>query len=166
MHYVLFDLIGIGSGQTGRVRYNHISGYLSTRGCSGRRSLFQSGSRPASSPSHIASTMSAVPASDGSIDAKRGAFHEIPIIDFADAFGKDLEKRKAVAATIYDACVRVGFFYVKNHGVDDLVMTNVFGAAKDFFNLPLKDKMEIDLNKSSHFRGYTKLMVIARHINY
>jgi isopenicillin N synthase-like dioxygenase len=100
--------------------------------------------------------MSAVP---DSIEAKRGAFHEIPIIDFADAFSKDLEKRKKLAARVYDACVRVGFFYVKNHGVDENIMATVFGAAKDFFDMPLEDKMEIDLNKSPHFRGYTKLMV-------
>jgi len=102
--------------------------------------------------------MSAVPASDN-IAAKRGAFHEIPIIDFADAYHKELAKRQALAAKIYEACVRVGFFYIKNHGVDDTVMQNVFSAARDFFDLPLEEKMQIDLNKSAHFRGYTKLMV-------
>jgi isopenicillin N synthase-like dioxygenase len=105
--------------------------------------------------------MSAVPTPDN-IRAKRGAFHEIPVIDFAPAFSKDLEERKRLAVRIYDACVRVGFFYVKNHAVDESVMENVFGAAKDFFDLPLEDKMEIDLNKSPHFRGYTKLMVCRR----
>jgi isopenicillin N synthase-like dioxygenase len=104
--------------------------------------------------------MSAIPvASDTSIAAKRGAFHEIPVIDFADAFSKDVEKRIAVASKVYDACVRVGFFYIRNHHVDDSIMKKVFSAAKDFFNLPLEEKMEIDLNKSPHFRGYTKLMV-------
>jgi len=102
--------------------------------------------------------MSAIPASYN-IAAKRGAFHEIPIIDYADAFSKDFEKRKQLAVKVYDACVRVGFFYVKNHQVPESVMTNVFTAAKDFFDLPLEEKMEIDLNKSPHFRGYTKLMV-------
>jgi isopenicillin N synthase-like dioxygenase len=103
--------------------------------------------------------MSALPISDR-IAAKRGAFHEIPIIDLADAYNKDLAKRRALAEKIYEACVRVGFFYIKNHGVDDSVMRNVFSAARDFFQLPLEQKMEIDLNKSPHFRGYTKLMVL------
>lgn len=102
--------------------------------------------------------MSDILASDN-IDAKRGAFHEIPIIDFADAYHQDLAKRQGLAAKIYEACVRVGFFYVKNHGVDNTVMKNVFSAARNFFALPLEEKMEIDLNKSAHFRGYTKLMV-------
>jgi len=93
------------------------------------------------------------------IAAKRGAFHEIPIIDLLDAFSENIEVRQRVARKIYDACVRVGFFYVKNHGVDEAIMKDVFGAAKEFFSLPLEDKMEIDLNKSPHFRGYTKLMV-------
>ena len=102
--------------------------------------------------------MSAILASD-IIAAKRGAFHEIPIIDFTNAFSKDFEKRKELAGQVYDACTRVGFFYIRNHGVDESIMKNVFSAAKDFFSLPLEDKMAIDLNKSPHFRGYTKLMV-------
>jgi len=106
--------------------------------------------------------MAAIPAASDSISAKRGAFHEIPVIDFADAFSKDIERRKALARKIYEACVRVGFFYIRNHRVDDSIMKGVFSAARDFFNLPLEEKMEIDLNKSSHFRGYTKLMVRPR----
>ena len=101
-------------------------------------------------------------AASGSLDdiaAKRGAFREIPVIDFTDAFSRDFEKRKALSRHVYDACVRVGFFYIRNHRVDDSVMKGVFSAAKDFFNLSLEEKMEIDLNKSPHFRGYTKLMV-------
>lgn len=106
--------------------------------------------------------MTAIPAASDSIAAKRGAFHEIPVIDFTDAFSKDIEKRRAVARKVYEACVRVGFFYIRNHRVDESVMNGVFSAAKDFFSLPLEEKMEIDLNKSPHFRGYTKLMVQAR----
>ena len=105
--------------------------------------------------------MSTTPASDN-IAAKRGAFHSIPVIDFTSAYSKDFARRKQLASEVYDACVRVGFFYIKNHGVDESIMKNVFSAAKDFFGLPLEDKMAIDLNKSPHFRGYTKLMVSDR----
>jgi isopenicillin N synthase-like dioxygenase len=104
--------------------------------------------------------MLAVPGSDN-IAAKRGSFHEVPVIDFKDAFSNDHDKRKRLAENIYDACVRVGFFYIRNHGVDESIMTAIFSAANDFFNLPLEDKMAIDLNRSPHFRGYTKLMVCA-----
>jgi len=96
------------------------------------------------------------------IAAKRGAFHEIPIIDLRDAFSEELELRKRVARKIYDACVRCGFFYIKNHGVDEGIMKDIFSAAKEFFALPLQEKMAIDLNQSAHFRGYTKLMVSQR----
>jgi len=107
----------------------------------------------------ILSEMAVLSAASDNIAAKRGAFHEIPVIDFADAFSEDIEKRKVLARKIYEACVRVGFFYIRNHRVDESIMEGVFSAAKDFFNLPLDEKMEIDLNKSPHFRGYTKLMV-------
>jgi isopenicillin N synthase-like dioxygenase len=102
--------------------------------------------------------MSVIPALDD-IAARRGEFKEIPVIDFSDAFSKDVERRKRLAGQIYDACVRVGFFYIINHAVDDSIMENVFSAAKEFFGLPLEDKLALDLNKSPHFRGYTKLMV-------
>jgi len=104
--------------------------------------------------------MSAVLAAD-ELDARRGEFHEIPVIDFSDAYSKDLDKRKALSKKIYDACVDVGFFYIKNHGVPDSVMKNIFGAAKEFFELPMEDKLAIDLQKSPHFRGYTRLMVLT-----
>jgi isopenicillin N synthase-like dioxygenase len=105
--------------------------------------------------------MSAVQSTE-SLAAKRGAFHEIPVIDFAGAFCENRTEREKVAKETYDACVRVGFFYIRNHGVSELVMKNVFSAAKQFFALPLADKMSIDINKSPHFRGYTKLMVRFR----
>ena len=95
------------------------------------------------------------------LSAKRGAFYEIPIIDLRDAFTEGIELRKKVARKVYDACVRSGFFYVKNHGVGDAIMKDVFAAAKSFFALPIEDKMAIELNKSPHFRGYTKLMVCS-----
>src|SRR5256885_850960 len=93
------------------------------------------------------------------ISAKRGAFTEIPVIDIGPSFSSLLSERKQVAARVYDACVRVGFFYVKNHGVPDDVLDDVFSAAKEFFALPIEDKMAIEVSKSAHFRGYTPLMV-------
>jgi isopenicillin N synthase-like dioxygenase len=106
----------------------------------------------------LISPMSAIPASDN-IEAKCGVFYEIPVIDFKDAYNKDLEIRKLLARKIYEACVRVGFFYIKNHTVDDSIINNIFSAAKDFFQLPLDEKLSIESKKSPHFRGYTKLMV-------
>lgn len=43
----------------------------------------------------------------------QGDFDNIPIIDLAAMSSPDLEERKKLAAQVYDACSRVGFFYIK-----------------------------------------------------
>jgi isopenicillin N synthase-like dioxygenase len=98
-------------------------------------------------------------AAKGDITAKRGAFHEIPVIDLSPASSPLLSDRKLLAETVYEVCVRVGFFYVRNHGVPESVINDVFSAAKDFFALPIEDKMAIHVSGNAHFRGYTPLMV-------
>jgi hypothetical protein len=42
-----------------------------------------------------------------------GDFTNIPIIDLSNLDSPDLASRRALADEIYDACTRVGFFYIK-----------------------------------------------------
>ncbi|KAF3929381.1 hypothetical protein ABW19_dt0204333 [Dactylella cylindrospora] len=93
-----------------------------------------------------------------SIDLKPGSFDSIPILDLSLAFSDDLTSRKKVAEQLFDACTRVGFFYVKNHGVPKQVVTNCFGAGKEFFDLPMDEKMKIWIKESDNFKGYTPLL--------
>ncbi|KAF6741449.1 hypothetical protein DFP72DRAFT_833486 [Ephemerocybe angulata] len=85
-------------------------------------------------------------------------FDEIPVIDISDAFSTDSEARRKLADEIRDACVNVGFFYVKSHGIKESTIEKAIAAAKDFFALPEEVKMEIDIHKSSNFKGYTPLL--------
>ncbi|GFZ45568.1 hypothetical protein JCM24511_03296 [Saitozyma sp. JCM 24511] len=95
-------------------------------------------------------------------------FTSIPIIsysgsslsDLSDARSQDLEKRKALAATIRDACLNAGFFYaVKNHSVPEKVVSDVFEQSHDFFALPSETKRTVDISKSGgNFRGYMALL--------
>ncbi|PRP86823.1 putative iron/ascorbate oxidoreductase [Planoprotostelium fungivorum] len=85
-----------------------------------------------------------------SLEAKKGEFNEIPIIDLA-------QDQTVSAAELRDACTRVGFFYVKNHGVPEDLIDDVWKVAKDFFALPLEEKMEIELHKTPNMRGYTPM---------
>ncbi|KDN43352.1 hypothetical protein RSAG8_06136, partial [Rhizoctonia solani AG-8 WAC10335] len=59
-----------------------------------------------------------------------------------------------VASAIREACIQVGFFYVKNHGVDEAVIAPAVDAARRFFDLPLEEKMKYDFHKSPKFKGY------------
>ncbi|KAK1497214.1 2OG-Fe(II)oxygenase superfamily protein [Colletotrichum tamarilloi] len=86
-----------------------------------------------------------------------GDFDTIPVIDVAGIRSDDFDERRKIAAQIRDACVRVGFFYIQNHGINDDVIQGVFKAAETFFALPFEQKMEVFIDNSPNFRGYTPI---------
>ncbi|GBE85083.1 Clavaminate synthase-like protein [Sparassis latifolia] len=85
-------------------------------------------------------------------------FEEIPVIDVQDLMSSDPKVRRALADEIRDACTNVGFFYVENHTVQPSVIEGALAAAKNFFSLPLSEKMSLDIHKSANFKGYTALL--------
>ncbi|MDB5395661.1 MAG: penicillin synthase [Rhodospirillales bacterium] len=78
----------------------------------------------------------------------------IPLINLADSFSPDLEKRKAVAWEIHKACRDIGFFYVENHGVPDALLVGQFDFVRRFFALPMETKEAVGLKDSAWLRGY------------
>lgn len=83
----------------------------------------------------------------------------IPVIDvsaFADS-DRVAADRMSVAAEIGYACQKIGFFYVKNHGIPQRHRKAVFEEIVRFFNLPMKDKMRFFIAESEHFSGYVPL---------
>ncbi|KAF3914348.1 hypothetical protein AA313_de0207519 [Arthrobotrys entomopaga] len=93
-----------------------------------------------------------------SIDLKPGDFSSIPILDLSLAFSSDLADRKKCAEQLFDACTRVGFFYIKNHNVPEQVISDCFGCAREFFDLELDQKMKIYIKDSDNYKGYTPLL--------
>lgn len=73
---------------------------------------------------------------------------QLPIIDLTSP------DPISTAGAIRQACVDVGFFYLINHGVDEKLFKEVLEQSKNFFSLPLEDKMK--LVRRNH-RGYTPL---------
>lgn len=47
---------------------------------------------------------------------------EIPIIDLSNINSPNLGDRQALAAEVRAAAVGTGFFYVKNHGIEEAVI--------------------------------------------
>ena len=78
----------------------------------------------------------------------------IPVIDFAPALSGDPAARRAVAWEIHKACRETGFFYIVGHGVPEALMQGQLDAARDFFALPLEQKLDLHMNKSPARRGY------------
>lgn len=89
----------------------------------------------------------AIPAS------RRVDFSEIPQLDVAPLMaGQD---DAALIAALRDACTSAGFFYVRNHGVDQDSITAMRSAAERFFAKPADAKMACKLN--SRMQGYLPL---------
>jgi isopenicillin N synthase-like dioxygenase len=71
----------------------------------------------------------------------------IPIIDVNPALSPD-----GVAAEIRKAALDTGFFYIKNHGVDQAIVAAGFAACSRFFALTLEAKERIPREPTS--KGY------------
>ncbi|KAI5455226.1 hypothetical protein NCC49_000042 [Naganishia albida] len=81
-------------------------------------------------------------------------FDSIPIIDLQDAASCDLTQRLEVAMEIQKACLTAGFFYIKNHGVDEAKVVETFRQAESFFAASPAVKKSVDISKSNNFRGW------------
>lgn len=80
---------------------------------------------------------------------------QLPIVDLSNMYHADIEKRRAVAEKICDACINFGFFYASNYGIPDHDISRIFSEAKRFFTeLTVEEKMELDTAKHAHYWGY------------
>ncbi|RUS31329.1 hypothetical protein BC938DRAFT_478050 [Jimgerdemannia flammicorona] len=86
----------------------------------------------------------------------------LPVLDFSLLSSTDLADVSRFVAELRHAALRVGFFYVENHGVDERVQREMVEQARRFFRLSLKEKGEIAMEGSPHFRGYTRIGETAR----
>jgi len=70
---------------------------------------------------------------------------EIPVIDISVFTGANStnDERKEVARMIGEACERIGFFAIINHGVPTDAVTAAWNVTKDFFDLPIEQKSEV-----------------------
>ena len=88
------------------------------------------------------------------IAAADADFDAIPVIDFASIASSDPAIRAAAAAELRQVCTRIGFFYLRNHGVAEEIIDDCFASARAYFALPLESKMRTHISRSAHHRGY------------
>lgn len=79
----------------------------------------------------------------------------LPVVDLSRF--RDAEQREAFLADLRHAAHDVGFFYVVGHGIPEEVTSGVLAAAREFFSLPLEQRLEIENVNSPHFRGYSRV---------
>jgi len=81
-------------------------------------------------------------------------FSEIPLIDLAPLFGDDAETKQQMAAELREACMDIGFFYVKNHRVPEAHLQDVRTQTEQFFALPEHVKTKYDIGRIKRHRGF------------
>jgi len=79
----------------------------------------------------------------------------LPLVDVSRF--RDPAQREAFLADLRHAAHDVGFFYVVGHGVPPEVTDGVMAAAREFFALPIEQRLEIENVNSRHFRGYSRV---------
>jgi isopenicillin N synthase-like dioxygenase len=95
---------------------------------------------------------------------------EIPIIDLSPLYSSKLNDRQTLAKQIRAAAVNTGFFYIKNHGIDQKIIVDAkqqlmawvstFWEIQTtlkttrFFSQSAEDKMKVSQSFSKYFNGY------------
>lgn len=80
--------------------------------------------------------------------------NQLPIIDIAPLYAEDPRGRSEVARQIDAACRDWGFFYIRNHPISVARIQQLKEAAERLFALPTEQKLQIDITRSRHHRGY------------
>ena len=75
------------------------------------------------------------------------AVSQIPVIDFGPFFAGEPGALDRLGEEVRDACERIGFFYILNHGVSDDLIDQAFEQSRRFHALPLEEKRKLKLDQ-------------------
>jgi isopenicillin N synthase-like dioxygenase len=81
----------------------------------------------------------------------------IPVIDIAPYFSGFPADKLRVAEQIGRACRDIGFYIIIGHGVPEELIGAVDRNARDFFDLPLEEKMKLHTGKDTGTCGYAAM---------
>jgi isopenicillin N synthase-like dioxygenase len=73
----------------------------------------------------------------------------IPVLDYGPTFAGESGALERLAEALRIACESVGFFYIRNHGVSEALITRAFAASRRFHALPLEEKLALRLNENN-----------------
>ena len=79
----------------------------------------------------------------------------IPIVDLADFLSGDARKKQKFVNELGKAYEEVGFVAVKNHGIPDEVIGDLYKHVQQFFALPSGSKRQYEVPGLAGQRGYT-----------
>jgi isopenicillin N synthase-like dioxygenase len=79
----------------------------------------------------------------------------IPVVDLADFLSGDKKRKQSFVAQLGKAYEEVGFVAVKNHGIPDNLISDLYKYVQQFFSLPSEVKLKYEKKDLAGQRGYT-----------
>src|SRR3954464_9952614 len=79
----------------------------------------------------------------------------IPVVDLADFLSGDSSRKQNFVQQLGKAYEEVGFVAVKNHGIPDQLIADLYKYVEEFFKLPADDKLKYEKPELAGQRGYT-----------
>lgn len=80
-----------------------------------------------------------------------------PVINFGDFLSGDESKMQKCATEIREACKTQGFFQIINHSIPLSLQREMLQLSKQFFDLPLEEKLKLDKSQNEYNRGYQRM---------
>lgn len=79
----------------------------------------------------------------------------IPVVDLSDFTGGDPKLKESFVQKLGKAYEEVGFVAVKNHGIPDGLIADLYQYVQEFFSLPSEKKRGYEIPELAGQRGYT-----------
>ena len=79
----------------------------------------------------------------------------IPVVDLSDFLSGDKRRKEKFVQELGKAYEDVGFVAVKNHGIPDDLIADLYKYVQKFFSLPREKKLEYEKKELAGQRGYT-----------
>lgn len=79
----------------------------------------------------------------------------IPTVDLSDFLSTDKQRKHNFVQSLGNAYESVGFVGVKNHGITDELISDLYANTQEFFSLPLDHKRKYEIAGMAGQRGYT-----------
>ncbi|MCS6796635.1 MAG: 2-oxoglutarate and iron-dependent oxygenase domain-containing protein [Raineya sp.] len=89
------------------------------------------------------------------MQAQEILYDAIPSLDLADFTSGDPVRKKQFVEKLGEAFNNIGFVAIKNHGLSDELVENLYKAVKAFFALPDEVKKKYEIEGLAGQRGYT-----------
>ena len=79
----------------------------------------------------------------------------IPVVDLSDFLSGDEKRKKNFVKELGKAYEEVGFVAIKNHGIPDDLIADLYKYVQQFFKLPSQEKTKYERKDLAGQRGYT-----------